>query len=82
MTRETAIELANKFISKETKTKAKPQFEDFFLNSIELEGKGVDKYVNYVEWKDGTPLTDEEMDNLLNDTDLHSDLVTYKCYGI
>lgn len=63
-------------------TKAKPQFEDFFLNSIELEGRGVDMYVNYVEWKDGTPLTDEEMDDLHHDSKLHSDLVTYKCYGI
>jgi hypothetical protein len=44
-------------------------------NSMVLDGKGVDRYIIYIEYKDGTPLTDEELDNLLHKDRVHDLLI-------
>jgi len=53
-------------------------FNKYSINSIVLEGKGVDRFISYMEKEDGTPLTEEEMDNLHHDSVLHSELIQAK----
>lgn len=53
-------------------------FNRYSLNSIQTEGKGVDRYISYMEHKDGTPLTEEELDDITHNHDLHQDLLSAK----
>ncbi len=39
-------------------------YNRYTYNTIETEGKGVDRYITYMEFKDGTPLTLEQLDYL------------------
>lgn len=45
------------------------------LNSIVLAGKGVDRYIDYLEYKDGTPLTESEIESILDNYELHAYLI-------
>lgn len=56
----------------------KLQFEKYDLSSIELDGKGVDRFVTYIEYQDGNPLTVEELDELQDNDELHQRLIECK----
>lgn len=51
-------------------------FNDYNYKSVVIEGEGVDMYISYVEWKDGTPLTLEEMEAI--DSDMQINLIHAK----
>ena len=53
-------------------------FNRYSLNSIVTEGSGVDRFITYMEKEDGTPLTEQEMDSVLDDYKLHQDLMASK----
>lgn len=44
-------------------------------HSIQLQGKGVDRYIDYIEWENGEPLTDDEIEDLKHNQELHSLLI-------
>lgn len=49
-------------------------FEKYDVKSIEIDGKGVDRYITYMEYKDGTPLNTEELEGL--ESDMQWDLMS------
>lgn len=57
---------------------SKLEFEKYNINSIEIEGKGVDRFICYIEFKDGTPLNEKQMDDLLDNSKLHENLILAK----
>lgn len=51
------------------------QAKKYDLKTVQTEGKGVDRYLSYLEYKDGTPLTESEIEEIKHHSELHSYLI-------